>query len=511
MTVEVCGGHDLGRIATGLPGFVDRFGVWTSEQHAAAETVLATVAEAELDVIRVGFTDPHGLVRSKSLTPRVFAAALRNGLDCSLGPFMFDTGLDLVLDPFRPGAGIGVAEMEGAADFLAVPDPLTFRVLPWAARTGWILADEYFKNGRPLPFSGRGLLNRQLARLAERGMRFVIGLEVEWYLTRLAGDAPDFDSVGSFGRPGAAPRVLPLNPGYQFNIESYNDAADDIIGPLRNYLLQLGLPLRTTEHESGPGQLEFTFDPLGALDAADSMILFRTAVKQVCARRGYHASFMCKPALGGCDASGWHLHQSVFDSAAGRNLFTSDDSSGNLSPLGRNFTGGLVRHAPEACVFSTPTVNGYRRYGTGHSLAPSVAGWSDDNRGAMIRVLAAPFDPSSHLENRVGEPAANPYLYIASQLICGLDGIDTGVDPGPASVDPHAQPGPALPGSLGEAIDLLDSSALFRLHAGRELVDLLIALKRNEVRRFELAREADPDGGVNGVSEWEQREYFRNY
>lgn len=511
MTAEVSDGHDLGRIATGLPGFVDRFQVWTDEQHAAAERVLATVAERELDVIRVGFTDPHGIVRSKSLTPRVFAAALRNGLDYSLGPFMFDTGLDLVLDPFRPGAGIGLSEMEGASDFLAVPDPLTFRVLPWAERTGWILADEFFKNGRPLPFSGRGLLRRQLARLAERGMRFVIGLEIEWYLTRLAGDPPDFDSVGSFGRPGPAPRVLPLNPGYQFNIETYNDAADDIIRPLRNHLCELGLPLRTTEHESGPGQLEFTFDPLDALDAADAMILFRTAVKQICGRLGYHASFMCKPALGGCDASGWHLHQSIFDSTTGRNVFTSEDSSWNISPLARNFVGGLIHHAPDACVFTTPTVNGYRRYGTGHNLAPSVAGWSDDNRGAMIRVLGGPFDASSHLENRVGEPAANPYLYIASQLICGLDGVDAGLDPGPASVDPHAQQGTTLPAALGEAVDLLDSSALLRRHAGRELVDLIVALKRNEVRRFELAREAAPGDGVNGVSEWEQREYFRNY
>ena len=72
--------------------------------------------------------------------------------------------------PFAAGGGFGIEEMTGFPDVTLVPDPTTFRVLPYADRTGWILSDPYFANGKPIPLDGRGLLRRQLARLAERGL-----------------------------------------------------------------------------------------------------------------------------------------------------------------------------------------------------------------------------------------------------------------------------------------------------------------------------------------------------
>ena len=225
----------------------------------------------------------------------MFAAALRNGMDFGLGPFMFDTGHNLVIDPFRPGGGIGITELEGASDFIAVPNPVTFRVLPWADKTGWVLCDEYFKTGQPVPLSPRAALKKQLKRAADRGYAYMVGLEVEWYLTRLVDEPLEFEQVGTFGSPGAAPKVRPVDAGYQFNSESWGDASEPFVAVLRRAIKDVGLPLRTTEHESGPGQLEFTFDPLPALAAADAMVLFRSLTKQIAARHGYHASFMCKP------------------------------------------------------------------------------------------------------------------------------------------------------------------------------------------------------------------------
>lgn len=497
--------------SAGLPGFIERFGLWTPEQADAARTVNAEVESLGLEAIRVGFTDPHGLVRSKTLSRGVFAAVLRNGMDFGLGSFMFDTGHDLVLDPFRPGGGFGIAGFEGAADFIAVPDPLTFRVLPWAEKTALVLCDEYFKDGRPVPFAPRAALRKQVSRAAGLGYDYLVGLEVEWYLTRLADKPLEFGEVGTFGSPGAAPRVRPLDAGYQFNSDLYGDEAEEITTILRRAVASVGLPLRTTEHESGPGQLEFTFDPLPARDAADAMILFRTLAKQVTARHGYHASFMCKPALTGCDASGWHLHQSLFDATGQVNLFTSDDPAEIVSPLARAFAGGIVRHAAEVCLFSTPTVNGYQRYGSGHSLAPSVAGWAADNRGAMIRVLGGPFDQSTHLENRIGEPAANPYLYMAAQLMCGLHGIENDLDPGQMSDDPHQADGPRLPRTLAEAVAATTASDLVKKEFGTELHALMTALKANEWARYSKANADSGQPLVNDVSEWEQREYFRIY
>ena len=146
---------------------------------------------------------------------------------------------------------------------------------------------------------------------------------------------------------------------------------------------------------------------------------------------GYFATFMCRPGLKGYYSSGWHLHQSLVDADSGATCSCRESPGELLSPLGQDYLGGLLQHAVPATVFATPTVNGYRRF-RANSLAPDRASWGYDHRGVMLRVLGGPGDPASRIENRIGEPAANPYLYIASQIVAGLDGIDGKRDPGAA-------------------------------------------------------------------------------
>lgn len=503
---------DFDRIGTGRTGFIAANGLWTEAQQQRAGEILEEVTQRGLEVIRVVFVDPHGLTRSKSMSVNSFRASLENGVDSSPGGFIFDTGLDLVFNPFEHGGGLAKSEMTGAADLILVPDPTTFRVLPWCQNTGWILCDEYLKTGRPLPYSSRLLLKEILEKLSKsHDLTMLVGLEVEWYLTRLIDPRITVDAIGGFGRPGEAPLVAPLNLGYQFMSENLCDAVEDDIRDLRRALLDLGLPLRTTEHESGPGQLEFTFAPMDALAAADAMILLRNAAKQMSGRRGLHATFMCAPQLQGFDASGWHLHQSLVD-GTGRNAFMSDDPDLLVSELARHYAGGLIANAPAATAFAAPTVNGYKRLSDRFSLSPDRATWSADNRGTYLRVLAEHGDPSSHLENRVGEPAANPYLYIAGQLVAGMNGVSEQLDPGEMTVDPHASDLPRLPQSLKEAVDALDASAVFRKEMGDEYINYFVALKRNEWRRYteDLAANGIEDD-QNVVTDWEQREYFRNY
>ena len=184
------------------------------------------------------------------------------------------------------------------------------------------------------------------------------------------------------------------------------------------------------------------------LDAADAMILFRSAVKQIARRNGYLASFMCRPALPNVMSSGWHLHQSLIDRKTKRNAFAHKDG---LSPLGMHYLAGLLAHAQGAAAFTTPTVNGYKRY-RAYSLAPDRASWARDNRGVMMRVLGQPGDAATHLENRVGEPAANPYLYMASQIYAGLDGIAYESDPGPSADTPYEAEAPSLPKDLAKRL-----------------------------------------------------------
>src|SRR5262249_2290437 len=194
------------------------------------------------------------------------------------------------------------------------------------------------------------------------------------------------------------------------------------LSALADAYAKLGLPLRSVENEWGPGQVECTFAASDALSAADNVLLFRTATRQVCRRIGHFATFMCRPGIKGGYSSGWHLHQSMIDRANGRNLFTPERDGEVLSPLGRMFVAGLLEHAAACSAFTTPTINGYRRFRP-NSLAPDRATWCYDHRGVMIRALGGVGDPATRVENRVGEPAANPYLFIASQIVAGLDGV----------------------------------------------------------------------------------------
>ena len=410
--------------------------------------------------------------------------------------FAKDTSHRTVFPVFTSGGGFGMPEIEGAADVLMVPDPTSFRVLPWAPASGWLLCDVHFADGRPVPFATRHLYKTVLAKLEKRGYDFVAGLEVEFHIFKLE-DAKM--SPADAGQPGQPPDVSLLSHGYQYLTEQRYDQMEPVLEIIRRDIVALGLPLRSIEVEFGPSQCEFTFKPAVGLAPADTMILFRSAVKQIARRHGFHATFMCRPKLPNVFASGWHLHQSIVSRSSGENAFMAKDGGEALSPFGRHYLGGLLQHARPAAVFTTPTLNGYKRY-RAYSLAPDRAIWGRDNRGVMVRVLGGANDPATRLENRIGEPAANPYLYMASQILAGLDGVDRGLDPGPSADTPYETKAALLPKTLREAVDALKNDAFFRQALGAEFVDYYVHIKNAEIERFQAE-----------VSEWEQREYFEMF
>src|SRR5262249_48634301 len=368
--------------------------------------------------------------RAKTLTIPAFLSALTDGYNIGVASTTLDSAGARVFASFTRGGGMGLDEMTGSPNIVAVPDPATFRTPPWAPGTGWIVNDEYSKDGRPFPFSTRQLLRKVLRRLSERGYGCVVGTEIEWYLLRVAEDHLTDEHIGAPGTRGRAIRTWPVEPGYHYYSESDMDLMQPVLGALGDAYEALGLDLRSIENEWGPGQVACPFAPARALEAADNVLLFRTATRQVCRRLGYFATFMCRPALKGYYASGWHLHQSLVDARHGANLLMSDNVGEVLSPLGRSYLAGLLQHAVSGVVFTTPTVNGYRRF-RANSLAPDRATWGRDHRGAMLRVLGGAGDPATRIENRVGEPSANPYLYVLSQIVARLAGLDPPPKPPP--------------------------------------------------------------------------------
>jgi glutamine synthetase len=487
------------------PSFVERHRLWNDAQADAADAVGKAVKREKLELVRFSFCDQHGVLRGKTLVAAEAARALRDGVTMTSTLLAKDTSHRTVFSVFGAGNGNGngpgLSTAQGAGNIMMVADPTTFRVLPWAERTGWVLCDLYGDDGAPVPVSTRALHRAALARLAKAGFAYMAGLEVEFHLFKV--DDPRL-APATLTWPAEPPAVSHTTRGYQYLTEAPIDQVDGILQTLRHALVGLGLPLRSMEVEFGPSQFEFTFAPETGMAPADNMVLLRGAMKQVAQRHGYLVSFMCRPGLPNVLASGWHLHQSLLDLKSETNDLVSYNASELLSPIGRSVLAGLIANARAAAAFATPTLNGYKRYHGVNSMAPIQAVWGRDNRGAMIRVMGAPGDTSTHLENRVGEPLANPYLYMASQIHAGLDGIARKLKPGPAVEVPYELSAEPLPKNLMEALDALHASRCFREWFGDAFVDYFIAIKRAEVERAG-AKAGDPP---DRVTEWEHREYF---
>ncbi len=478
--------------------FVDRHRLWSAEQAEAAASVLQSIKKNKLELVRFSFADQHGVLRGKTLMAEDTAGAMKSGVTMTTTLLAKDTAHKTAFPVFTPGGGFNMEEMQGGGDFVMVADPATFRVLPWAPNTGWMLCDIYFTNGKPVPFSTRRIYRDALARLGTAGFDFVAGLEVEFHLFKIENPrlAPE-DATW----PPVPPDVSLISQGYQYLTETRFDQIDPVLDHIRKGVQALGLPLRSIEVELGPSQCEFTFRPQTGLAAADTMILFRAAAKQIARRNGYLASFMCRPALPNMMSSGWHLHQSLVETKTGANAFALNDRD-VLSTIGRYYLGGLLAHARAAAAFTTPTINGYKRY-RAYSLAPDRAIWARDNRGVMVRVLGQPGDPATRLENRAGEPAANPYLYMTSQIYSGLDGIARRIEPGASADTPYEMAAAALPKNLAEALTALRADECLREGFGLPFIDYYTHIKTAELTRFknEAKDQAEPTA-------WEQREYF---
>ena len=478
--------------------FVKKHGLWSDEQNEAAVRMRRIAEDKGLQTIRLSFPDQHGILRGKTLIAGEALNSLESGCSITTTLLAKDTSHRTVFPVFTEGGGFGMSEMQGGGDVLMVPDPTTFKVLPWSPTTGWLLCDLYFADGRPVPFATRGLYKSVLEKLGQRGYDFKAGLEVECHIFKVEDPRLALTDAGHPGKPGEPPAVSLLSQGYQYLTEQRYDQMEPVLDLIRRDIIALELPLRSIEVEYGPSQCEFVFQPTVGLVPADTMVLFRSAVKQICSRNGYHATFMCRPRIPNAMSSGWHLHQSLVSHTGGENAFMSREKD-DLSPLARGYMAGLLEHARASAVFSTPTINGYKRYRS-YSLAPDRAIWGRDNRGVMIRVLGGPNDPATRLENRIGEPAANPYLYMASQILSGLDGIDRSLEPGAFADTPYETKASLLPTSLREAVFALKGDPFFRAAMGEKFVDYYVFIKNAEIERFQ-----------SEITEWEQREYFEMF
>lgn len=486
--------------------FAARCGVQDAAREAACLRAAAAIEAGNVDSVRLSWCDVHGQLRGKTLEPHAAIRALREGVGMVGTLMLKDTSDKTAWKVFEAGATANLPGFAGAANLMLLPDPESFTVLPWNQGTGWLRCQPWFGDGRPVGLDSRRVLQNALERLAASGHALKTGLEVEFHIYRITDTSPQLDPERA-AWPGEPPAVEMIHPGYHLHAEAMMDMAHEPMAIVRRTARALGLPLQSLEIELGPSQVEAVFDATDALTAADQMVLFRNGVRQALRRAGYHASFMCRPPFPNIMSSGWHLHQSLVEGRTGRNAFmrTSpepgsgpDRAQHTLSEIGSQWLAGLLAHARGTTALCTPTINGFGRFQP-NALAPQSVIWGQDNRGAMLRVVGAAGDPATRIENRIGEPAANPYLYIASQIHAGLDGLRKGLQPPPACDSPYDGGLERIPANLGDALDALSGDAVLNTGLGPEFVRYFCQIKRHEISRH--AEASDPKA-------FERCEYF---
>jgi glutamine synthetase len=489
--------------------FAQRCGIHDEEREQALRRTARLIDATGLELVRFAWCDLHGMTRGKTLVASAAARAMNEGVGMVSTLMLKDSSDRTAFKVFEPGGAADLPGFEFASNLLLLADPASFRQLPWTPATGWVCGQPWFQDGRPVELDTRRVLQRALGRLADAGLSLKCGLEIEFHIYRIEDTKAQLDPEQA-GWPGPPPAVSMIHPGYSLLMEACYDMAEEPLRIVQHTAQALGLPLLSLEVELGPSQVEAVFEATDALAAADNMVLFRNAVKQALRRAGYHASFMCRPPFPNIMSSGWHLHQSLLDARTGSNVFcrespaegtTPADAAYTLSATGEHYLAGLLEHARAMAVFCTPTVNGFGRFRP-NALAPQSVLWGRDNRGAMLRVIGECSDAATRIENRIGEPAANPYLYLASQIHAGLDGIARRLKAPPATDAPYGSSAAKLPTSLGEALEALRADTVLTAGFGEAFVNYFDRVKQSELSRWEQAEDKD---------DFQRREYFSRF
>jgi glutamine synthetase len=386
---------------------------------------------------------------------------------------------------FSEGKGFDGSSVAGfvrieESDLVIKPDPRTFRMLPWDYRgfeegLRWreavMFGDILTPEGTPYEGDSRGVLKRTLGRARrEMGIEdFKCGPELEFFIFPSSEDPVPTDAGGYFfsGRYGEIRKEIQL------------------------HLKGMGIDTEYDHHEVAHGQHEIDLRYLGALEMADTGMIFRYMVKKVCRMHGLYATFMPKP-INGQNGSGTHVHQSLWK--AGKNLFFDKKGPYYLSDLARHYIAGVMSHAREISAVLSQWVNSYKRLIEGYE-APVYIAWGQKNRSAYIRVpeYQPGKEQATRIELRAADPACNIYLAFSVMLAAGLEGVrrkDPLVDPVEENIYHMSNSRQkkfeirVLPRNLEDAVRLMEKSALVQAALGDHIFHTFVANKRREVEEY---------------------------
>ena len=438
------------------------------------EDIFRLAKEENVKYIRLQFTDLLGVIKNVEIPVRQLTKALDNKM-------MFD------------GSSIeGFVRIE-ESDMYLYPDLDTWVIFPWTAEKGKVarlICDIYNADGTPFDGDPRNNLKRVLKEMEALGFSdFNLGPEPEFFLFK----------VDEKGNP-----TLELNDNGGYFDLAPMDLGENCRRDIVLELEEMGFEIEASHHEVAPGQHEIDFKYANAIRSCDDIQTFKLVVKTIARKHGLHATFMPKP-LYGVNGSGMHCNLSLFKN--GENVFFDQNGDLQLSDDARHFIAGILKHAPAFTAIANPTVNSYKRLVPGYE-APCYVAWSAQNRSPLVRIPASR-GISTRVEVRSVDPAANPYLVMATLLAAGLDGIKNKLTP-PAAVDRNIY---VMTKEEREEAGIVDLPAT--------LAQALVTLQSNEVvcgalgehllEHFIEAKEIEWDIFRTQVHQWERDQYMSLY
>ncbi len=420
-----------------------------------------------IHTVALGVADMNGIMRGKRIPASHWPTVCENGNALSIALFTVDMTCDLWETPY-------VNSENGYPDMHMFPMGTVYP-LPWEEGVAFCLGRAEGMDHKPIPIDPRNALISVLERAAAMGYEVNIGAELEFFLLDPETLRPRDSGIQVYGLARAA-------------------ELEHVIGPIRRHLSEVGIPIEQSNPEYAPGQVEVNIRYGDALSAADQAVTFRGHVKSLAHAHGYVATFMAKP-FAELSGSGFHVHHSLWRD--GKNLFAD---GGKLSALGLNYLAGMQRSMCEMALVTATTPNAYRRRQP-DTFCPINDSWSVDNRTVGLRVIEGK-DSAVRVEKRDGSADCNPYYLLACEIAAGLNGIEEGLEPTPAT-DANAyksKDATPIPTDLATAVALARDSALLKDVLGADRLEILTGQAERELAFF-----------ADQVTSVEIERYLRNF
>lgn len=446
------------------------------------EELAEGVREGEIDTVLVMFADLYGRLMGKRCDAEFFLEQVaKNGTHgCN-----YLLTVDMEMNPVE---GYEFANWNsGYGDVHLVPDLATLRRASWLDASALVLCHVEDAESRQLASPApRTVLQRQVEKLAERGLSALAASELEFYVFETT-----YKEAARKSYEGLQPSGWYLEDYHML----HGGRHERLNANVRRHLKSSGIPVETTKGEWGLGQHEVNIRYAEVSDMADRHVLLKQCVKEVAEAAELSVTFMAKVREDWAGSS-CHLHLSL--SQDGKNAFCGEESLSGIrcSKIFRWFLAGWIAHVHDVMVFYAPTVNSYKRYRSA-SWAPTRLAWSRDNRTAGFRIVGE--GESLRIECRIPGADCNPYLAFAAALASGFDGIARKMEPPPLfEGDAYAAGDLArVPETLSDALEAFRSSAFAKQAFGDEVVGHYGHFFECEQRDYDRA-----------VTDWERRRYF---